>query len=353
MGFYSSLGVRRVLNACGIYTDLGGSSLSPAVWAAAAEANAGWVAMDELLAASGGRIAGLVGAPAARVVPGASAGIALAVGACVARGDGALMEALPAVVSSVLVQRAHAGSYVYARCAALAGARVRVVDDLDAELGTGPAAVLHPAHLDDTGVPVEAVAERARAAGVPVIVDAAFQCSPVSAFGRWAAAGDVAVFSAKYFGGPNAGGFVAGSAALVGHVAALDFVGYESGPWRTFGRAFKLDRAGVAATVAALEEWLACDHAARLERAGASALRLSALVGGSACRFTLDERVLGDGPFNAVRVPGLASAAEALAAGDPSVRAVVDGDALVFNLEALTSPEVDELGAILSARCPN
>ncbi len=36
MAIYSSLGVRRVVNACGIYTDLGGSRLAPEVWAAAA-----------------------------------------------------------------------------------------------------------------------------------------------------------------------------------------------------------------------------------------------------------------------------------------------------------------------------
>ena len=45
--------------------------------------------MDELLDAAGARIAALCGAEAARVVPGASAGIALAIGACIARGDGA------------------------------------------------------------------------------------------------------------------------------------------------------------------------------------------------------------------------------------------------------------------------
>ena len=64
--------------------------LSPAVWAAAAEANATWAAMGELLDAAGARVAALCGCEAARVVPGASAGIALAVGACIARGDGPL-----------------------------------------------------------------------------------------------------------------------------------------------------------------------------------------------------------------------------------------------------------------------
>src|SRR4051812_27283891 len=122
MSIYSSLGVRRVVNACGIYTDLGGSLLGGAALAAALEASGTWAAMDELLDASGARLAALCGCEAARVVPGASAAIALAVGACVARGRGSVMEALPRVDSVVLLQRAHA-SYKYARCAALAGAR--------------------------------------------------------------------------------------------------------------------------------------------------------------------------------------------------------------------------------------
>src|SRR6201999_4492344 len=100
------------------------------------------------------------GCEAARVVPGAAAGIPLSVGACVARGDGVAMETLPLVESVVLMQRAH--EYKYARCVALAGARVEYVDDLSASLAAlaaapadgGPVAVLHPAHLDAAGLPV-------------------------------------------------------------------------------------------------------------------------------------------------------------------------------------------------------
>src|SRR5215212_4389892 len=98
-------GVRRVVNACGIYTDLGGSVLSPAVWEAAASANRTCASMSELLDATGARVAELCGAPAARVVPGASAGIALSVGASIARGDGRVGEALPRVDAVVLMQR--------------------------------------------------------------------------------------------------------------------------------------------------------------------------------------------------------------------------------------------------------
>src|SRR3954451_22221174 len=102
MASYGALGVRRVINACGIYTDLGGSCLSATVWEAAAEANRTWASVPELLEGAGARIAELVSAEAVRVVPGASAGIALSVAACIARGDGAVSEALPETDAVVL-----------------------------------------------------------------------------------------------------------------------------------------------------------------------------------------------------------------------------------------------------------
>jgi L-seryl-tRNA(Ser) seleniumtransferase len=356
MSLYDALGVRRVVNACGIYTDLGGSVLGPAAWAAAAEANATWAAMDELLDASGARIAALCGAEAARVVPGASAGIALAVGAGLARGDGAVMEALPHTDAVVLMQRGH--EYKYARCATLAGARVEWTGDIVAALDGGAAAILHPAHLDGLAgtVALDSLAPLARAAGIGVVVDAAYQSFPLSELERWSSAADAACFSAKYFWGPNGGGFIAGRANYVDDITALDFTGYESGHWRTFGRAFKLDRATVAATVAAFEAWMVRDHDARLagyaELASALAARCAELAGARVelKQFTLDERLV-DGPVNAVLVRGRppAELVAALAAGDPSIRAMAYDDALVFCTEALTAAESDEILAALTA----
>jgi L-seryl-tRNA(Ser) seleniumtransferase len=329
-----------VINACGIYTDLGGSCLSPGVWAAAAEANRTWASVPELLDRAGARIAELVHAEAARVVPGASAGIALSVGACIARGDGAAGEALPQTDAVVLLQRAHA--YKYARCARLAGARVVEVDSLEDALSLEPVAILHPAHLDGEGAPLSAVREL----GVPVVVDAAYLSYPLDELARWSDA-DFACFSAKYFWGPNGGGFVAGRRERIADLAALDFTGYESGEWRMFGRAFKLDRATIAGTVAALEEWVGLDHEARWDGYGALARELAALLGPPVelKRFTLDERLV-DGPVNAVVVPGAASLEPLLAAGDPSVRAIVDGDALVLCTETLAPGEVHEIADV-------
>lgn len=338
MGVYDRLGVRRVINACGIYTDLGGSCLSPGVWAAAAEANRTWASVPELLDRAGGRIAELVHAEAARVVPGASAGIALSVGACIARGDGAVGEALPETDAVVLMQRAH--GYKYVRCARLAGARVVEVDSLPDGLELSPVAILHPAHLDGAGMPLEEV----RSLGVPVVVDAAYLSYPLDELWRWSA--DFVCFSAKYFWGPNGGGFVAGRRERIADLAALDFTGYESGRWRTFGRAFKLDRAAIVATVAALEEWVAMDHASRWAGYEASARAIAAaLPGASLAQFTLDERLV-DGPVNAVVLPGEAELVSALAAGDPSIRALDVGDALVVCTETLAA---DEIGLVADA----
>jgi hypothetical protein len=62
-------------------------------------------------------------------------------------------------------------------------------------------------------------------------------------------------------------------------------------------------------------------------------------------QFTLDERLV-DGPVNAVGVPGAASLEPQLAAGDPSVRAITVGDALVFCTETLGPGEIAEIAAV-------
>src|SRR5579862_6319252 len=107
---FAKFKVRPVINACGIYTDLGGSVLSPAVWQAMQEINRGFVRMVELLDRSGEMIASMLGAEAARVVPGASAAITLGTAACIAGRDGKAWEQLPdtsGLKNQVIIQKAH------------------------------------------------------------------------------------------------------------------------------------------------------------------------------------------------------------------------------------------------------
>lgn len=373
---FDRFGARPVINASGIYTDLGGSRLSPAVWAAATAANDSFVDMVELLDRSGERIAALLGVEAARVTPGASAAIALGVAACLTGPDRAKIERLPETAgmpNEVLIQRGH--RYKYDRCALLAGAKLVEVgtaagtrpDEIERAIGPRTAALFVPAHLDGrTGtVALAEVAAIGNARGLPTFVDAAYLNYPTALMGRFVARGAaLACFSAKYFGGPNAGGFLCGRKELIDVVAALDFTCHESGPYLRFGRAFKLDRQTVVATVVALEEWLAMDHAARwagYRRLVASLQdRLAGLPGArlAPMGFTMDERLVPE-PVNCLVVafdPGMGRTAPEvsaiLAAGNPSIRCVVDGNALVVVVETLREGDdvliADRLRAVVA-----
>jgi L-seryl-tRNA(Ser) seleniumtransferase len=368
---YAAFGVRPLVNACGIYTDLGGSTLDEQVWTALGAVNRTWASMIDLLDATGRRIAELVGAEGARVVPGASAAIALATAACIARRGDDLVETLPLpggeAPREVVLQVAH--RYKYTRCALLGGGRIREVgapdgtgaEQLEAALADGAvAAVLHPAHLEDApgALSLEAVARIAHAHDVPVIVDAAYQVFPVELIGSYGArGGDLTCISSKYFGGPNGGGFVAGRRDLVQRVADVDFTRFESGPLLTFGRAMKLDRTTVVATTLTLERWLEADHDARWDGYRRLADGLLAAfaargvgAGARACCFTLDERIVQE-PVNAVAmpVPDPAALADALAAGTPSVRCVPFERELLFCFDCVREHEVEAIAEAVAA----
>jgi D-glucosaminate-6-phosphate ammonia-lyase len=270
---YDRLGARPVVNCRGVYSELGGAIIGPSVWEAMSEANGTAASMSELLEATGSRLARLLGAEAGRVTPGAAAAIALGTAACMTRGDGAASERLPdtsGLPGEVILQRAQLPHYKYARVIRMAGARLRLVDSgAELEDALEPervAAVFVPAHLDEQpgSLPLREIAPVARERGIPTLVDAAFLNYPPESMRRFTEeGGDLVCFSAKYFYGPNTGGFVVGRADLVDAVAQVDFTNFETGRWAKFGRPFKLDLHTVVGTTLAVEEWFVLDHEAR------------------------------------------------------------------------------------------
>jgi D-glucosaminate-6-phosphate ammonia-lyase len=361
-GVLDELGVKRILNARGAYTDLGGSTLAPTVWAAMEESNRYFVDIPELLERSGQAIAALIGAEAARVTPGAAAAIALGTAACLTRGERERIELLPDTGARVLIQRPH--RYKYDRCVRMAGARLEEVDDLAAALDAEVAAVYFPAHLDGVAdsVSLADACELAHARGVPVLVDAAYLVEPPERMMTLAATGaDLVCFSAKYFGGPNAGGFICGRRDLIEAVAAVDFIRFEAGEHHRWGRPFKLDRQTIVAVYAALRDWVAVGAAARLaeyERKvellrgrlrGISGLELEPMC------FTMEE-TLAPVPVNCLRVlvrpetgKTAADVDRALQAGDPSVLAHVVGEALVVVVDSVPDEDDELLAERLAA----
>jgi seryl-tRNA(Sec) selenium transferase len=192
------------------------------------------------------------------------------------------------------------------------------------------------------------VIDIARGASIPTIVDAAYLNYPVRRMSSFTEAGaDLVCFSAKYFGGPNAGGFICGRRDLMDAVAAVDFTGFESGRYCVFGRPFKLDRQTIVAVVVALQEWFETDHDARFaeyrrkvealsrELHGLDAIQLTPM------NFTMAE-TLEPEPINCLHVrvgPDGRRTAEqiddALRAGDPGVLVHCLDGALVVVVETL------------------
>ncbi|MEO8448921.1 MAG: beta-eliminating lyase-related protein [Gemmatimonadota bacterium] len=370
---FERMGIRPVINASGIYTDLGGSRLSPGVWGAMTEVNDQFVKLADLLDGSGRLIAGRLGAEAAWVTPGAAASIALMVSAAMTGGDGAAGQRLPdtaGLKNEIVLQRNH--RYKYDRQITMTGAKLVIAGgaggtteaEVEAAIGPNTAALFLPAHLDRSAgtVGLARLVAVGRSHGIPVLVDAAYLCWPLELMPSHIAAGaDLVCFSAKYFGGPNAGGFIAGSRRMIDWVSVNGFLRYESGPYRTFGRPLKMDRQTIVGVVVALEEWLALDHSERWARYRRQVAELADLIGGipgissEPKYFTMDERLVPE-PVNSlvVTVPSVGrrtaqSVAAALEAGSPSISCSAEGSTLIVCMDVLRDEEIPIIGAALRA----
>lgn len=276
---YSKLGVRPFVNAQGHGTLVGGRNHA-AVQQAIESAGHLFVDTRELQASAGEYIADLLGVEAALPTPGCAAAVMFSIAGCMAGDDVEKQRRLPDTTgmrNQVVLQAPHryganrmyevpGATIVYAgagdRCTA---------DDLAAAIGPDTAAVGyevrstdHPDWTDGT-LPIEDAVRVAHDKGVPVIADAASRSDPPDYMRHNAHSADLVCFGAKYFGGPNNGGFLCGKRDLVEAASAHSFVGdvqvEDMMPW---GRGHKLDRISIVGTVAALEEWLTADHEDRV-----------------------------------------------------------------------------------------
>ena len=308
MGFYDRLGVKRVINCYGTYTLIGGHTFSDRVRAAMDEADRGFAWLWELEEKAGNRICELTGAEAAFVTPGVFAALSMAAAACMAGTDRDRMSRLPdtsGMRNEFIVQRA-LRDFKYDRSMTVAGGRLVeagderrgcTAEELEAAVTDKTAGFHYMAH-GTTGnwaskgcniVPIEEVIELAHRNGLPVIVDAAFQCYPKDGLTRYTELGaDLVAYSCKYFGGPNTAGILLGRKQLVDAVALHSFVGQEGGPGgrlfleaepgRMHGsvfRGYKMDRSSIAGAVASLEEHLATDYEAVFAEARLKAARMT------------------------------------------------------------------------------
>jgi L-seryl-tRNA(Ser) seleniumtransferase len=262
----AELGLRPVINVSGTMTALGASIIVPEAIEAMARMAPEFVDMTDLQRKASAYIARLTGAEAGTVTACCSAGITMAVAACMTGADLGKIELLPdtaGMKNEVPLQTGHMVSYgaPVTQAVRLAGATVVPVGEatsarpyqLEAALSEQTAAALYVVshHVVDHGqIPLVEFAAICRERGVPVVVDAA---SEYDLRGFLDQGADLAIYSGhKFLGGPTSG-IVAGRKGLVAAAYLQNF---------GICRGMKVGKESIAGLIATLEAWERRDHAA-------------------------------------------------------------------------------------------
>ena len=228
MNIYEELGVRTLINAAGTVTRYGGSLMAPEVLDSMRGASQQFCHLDEVQKKVGERIAAMLEVEAAYVTSSAACGLVLTTAACMAGTDPAKIEQLPDTTGmkhEVIIQKIH--RIAYDQAIRVAGGTLIEIDDQ----GTPPTEEMRRAINENTAaiffmatvmnhpasVPLDEVVAMAKAASVPVVVDAASECPPVSTLTRfWEAGADLIIFSGgKSIMGPQSTGLVIGRKDLI------------------------------------------------------------------------------------------------------------------------------------------
>lgn len=344
---YAELGIRRIVNAVGTATVVGGAVLSPRVQEAMDQASRSFASMDEVVTRSGEAIAADLGVESAFVTAGCFAALALSAAAVMTGPDPNLIALLPDTTGlrdRFLIQNRH--RYHYDRSVQVPGGKLVEVGDengvtrsqFEEAIEPRTVGVLYPAHMDgeEGTLSLAEVIDIAHSRDIAVIVDAAFQVYPVQRMKDIAACGaDSVCFSLKYMGGPNSVGFMVGKKHVVDAARLHGFTAFELEDNRAFGRGYKVDRGETVAAVAAMREWFALDHDERIREQERRFQVLVELLG-DIPNITLQQGWFGQIPWMQLRVildeqslgMTIDQAADALKALDPSIWTRPDGDAL-------------------------
>ena len=347
--------------------------MPPEVLDAMCEAAQRHVPLRDLQDAAGRRIAEVIGAPAALVASGAAGAILLAVAAALTGADREKVYALPDTSggrNEVLVWRTRRPNYMYQACRAAGGKLVEVGDeaqvrpeDFRAALSERTAAILLVlAPIDqarDRLGPwssfVGSVAQFAREAGVPMLVDAASELPPRALIRRLLdlGAAGVIVSGGKAIRGPQASGILAGRPDLVA-AAALN-----NNPLPAIGRPMKVGKEEIAGLVVAVERFFALDEQAQLDEWRAWCEQIARAAHGRAgVRAEVIEQHPDYGrpplaPKAVLRFDGAAAAAGALdgrlRTGTPAIQPLRHADSLIFNPMSLLPGEADVIAKRLQA----
>lgn len=360
---YRELGVRKVINAAGTYTMVGGSRMSEETLEAMAAAARDHVVIRELQAKVHERLASLTHNEGAFVVNGAAAGLHIAGASAIAGKWGRPFPALSKdqiQKSELIVHRAHRNPYDWS-LQLLNATLVEIgfpnmilpttEDDLEYAITENTAAIFYffmPQGGWTAGgaLSLERTIAVAARNNIPVIVDAAAQVPPAENLWRLTAMGvECCIFSGgKDLKGPQASGLMVGKKDFFRWVERTAFPTYG------VGRMFKVGREEIVGLLAAVEQYVASDGEERLKWAeGRVAAAGEAFAGDSMVSV---ERIYPNEagqpfPQMAFRFGRTGCAEEVLRLlmeGDPAIFTMAaDGESVFVNPMTLKDREIDAI----------
>lgn len=358
---YEELGVRKIINAAGTYTVLGGSRMSEQTREDMRRASDSFVEIRTLQEKIHREIARLTHNEAAYVTNGAACALYLAVCAAMQLRRGKPHFYLTEEERrdcNVVLFKAHRNPYDYA--IGQAGASYREVGypngilpatamDLEQAIDENTAAVyyVHAVWTPPGALPLAQVLQIAHGRGVPVIVDAAAQLPPLENLWHFTAMGaDAALFSGgKDLRGPQSSGLMVGTEKFVGAVASLGFPVYGA------GRMLKVGREELVGLYSALRQYMEMDHAARAAWCEEEVQKAVRTLDGS-CGFLAERSFPNEAGQPIARAlvrvtkPGISAGAvkQALLDGTPSIFVMTEGeDSFYLNPMTLYPGEMEAI----------
>jgi L-seryl-tRNA(Ser) seleniumtransferase len=347
--YFRELGVRPFINAAGTYTAMTASLMPPQVIDAITYASKQYVMLDELHDRVGARIAALLRCDAAMVTSGAASALTLGTAGVLTGTDPQKVVDLPNLAgmkSEVIIQKAHRFGYDHAvRNCGVRLVEVETRDEMERAITPRTAMMLFYNNNNREGrLRDEEFVEIGRKHGVPTLNDAAADVPPVENLWKYTHMGfDLVAFSGgKGLRGPQSAGLLLGRKDLI---AAARLNAPPNG--NSIGRGMKVNKEEMVGMLAAVELYLATDHAAeqREFEARAEAIRSSAAaVRGVRAEIFVPEianhvphvRVSWDRAAVALTA---ADAVSRLRAGEPSIGTRSEGDAVVIGVWMMRSGE--------------
>ena len=278
--YYDKLGVTKIINAAGTYTELTSAVMPPPVRAAVAQAALHPVHLQELQQKAGVYIAGRLKAEGCCISCGASSAITLATAASVVAANNCQPLDIPSLIGTprfpkneVVVQKIH--RYEYDVAMQICGVKiVDVVTLEDYKRALGPNTVMtnYFNAAEEVGISREDWIAVAHDKGVPCHLDAAADMPPISNLWKYTGMGfDMVSFSGgKDIRGPQNAGL------LLGKKKYTDLAQRNLCPADSVGRGMKIAKEQIVGMVAAVD-WLLTQTDEGMEKE--SRERMAVIVG--------------------------------------------------------------------------